>query len=124
MPGCNGSREAVWPSGLSGCSLARSLADVVSLLVLSLDLSIIENMTNRVAAKTARSIASYNASVRAQHAAFIKEILAMRPNWDVRALEAIGKSYGSASEPGLHDILATLKSAADLDRKFEIRLAV
>ena len=65
-----------------------------------------------------KSIASFNAKVRAQHAAFIKEILALRPNWDVRKLEAIGKSYGSPSDPGLHDILTTLKNASELDRTF------
>lgn len=65
-----------------------------------------------------KAIESFNKNVLASHAKLIEEILQLRPSWSRGKLQAVGKTYGFPSEPGLHDILTSVRAADALAREF------
>lgn len=81
----------------------------------------------RETAKAKKAMEAYSAKIRAEHAAYRAQILAMRPHWDAAKLEEVRASYANMSNDpshGLWSIIEALKVADALEAKFSTGKAV
>lgn len=70
----------------------------------------------------ARDYARKNARIGQDHSVLRAEILKLRPKWSPAKLEEVRHTWGRLAngQPGLHDILESVKAADELDKRFAL----